>query len=88
MKVHCGRVSQSQTNPDYILIMKPQKPKKDNSTVALHVNLAVTMHNLLSSGQRVWPLAFSSGDPGFKTRSDHTLNLFLLVPGSTYQLHL
>ena len=29
-----------------------------------------------------------SGDPGFKTRCDHSLNLFLVVPGSTSQLHL
>ena len=29
--------------------MKLRKLKKDNSTVALHVNLAVTIHNLLSS---------------------------------------
>ena len=28
-------------------------------------------------------LALRSGDPGFKTRSDHSLNLFLVVPGST-----
>ena len=28
------------------------------------------------------------GDPGFKTRSDHSLNLFLVVPGSTSQVHL
>lgn len=28
-------------------------------------------------------LALRSGDPGFKTRSDHLLNLFLVVPGST-----
>ena len=33
-------------------------------------------------------LALRSGDPGFKTRSDHSLNLFLVVPGSTSQLHL
>ena len=26
--------------------------------------------------------------PGFKTRSDHSLNLFLVVHGSTSQLHL
>ena len=32
--------------------------------------------------------ALRSGDPGFKTRSDHSLNLFLVVPGSTSQLHL
>ena len=32
-------------------------------------------------------LALRSGDPGFKTRSDHSLNLFLAVPGSTFQLH-
>ena len=33
-------------------------------------------------------LALRSGDPGFKTRSDRSLNLFLVVPGSTSQLHL
>ena len=39
----------------------------------------------------VWPqcgpvvraFALRSGDPGFKTRSHHSLNLFLVVPGST-----
>ena len=36
----------------------------------------------------VGALALRSGDPGFKTRSDHSLNLFLVVPGSTSQLHL
>ena len=29
-------------------------------------------------------LALRSGDPGFKTRSDHSLNLFLVVPGSPW----
>ena len=29
-----------------------------------------------------------AGDSGFKTRSDHSLNLILVVPGSTSQLHL
>ena len=33
-------------------------------------------------------LALRSGDPGFKTRSNHSLNLILVVPGSTSQLHL
>ena len=33
-------------------------------------------------------LALRSGDPGFKTRSDHSLNLFLVVPGATSQLHM
>ena len=33
-------------------------------------------------------LALRSGDPGFKTHSDHLLNLILVVPGSTSQLHL
>ena len=32
--------------------------------------------------------ALGSGDPGFKTRSDHSLNLILVVPGSTSHLHL
>ena len=39
-------------------------------------------------GPVVRALALRSGDPGFKTRSDHSLNLFLVVPGSTSQLHL
>ena len=33
-------------------------------------------------------LAMRSGDSGFKTRSDHSMNLFLVVPSSTSQLHL
>ena len=39
-------------------------------------------------GPVVRVLALRSGDPGSKTRSDHSLNLILVVPGSTYQLHL
>ena len=39
-------------------------------------------------GPVVRALALSSGDPGFKTRSNYSLNLFLVVPGSTSQLHL
>ena len=39
-------------------------------------------------GRGVRALALRSGDPGFKTRSDHSFNLFLVVPGSTSQLHL
>ena len=38
-------------------------------------------------GPVVRALALRSGDPGFKTRSDHSLNLFLVGPGSTSQLH-
>ena len=33
-------------------------------------------------------LALRSGDPGFKTRSDHSLNLFLVVLGATSQLQI
>ena len=39
-------------------------------------------------GPVVRALTLRSGDPGFKTRSDHSLNLILVVPGSTSQLHL
>ena len=39
-------------------------------------------------GPVVRALALRAGDPGLKTRSDHSLNLFLVVPGSTSQLHL
>ena len=42
----------------------------------------------LQCGPVVRALALRSGDPGFKTRSYHSLNLFLVVPGSTSQLHL
>ena len=35
------------------------------------------------SKNAVWPSGGRSGDPGFKTRSDHSLNLILVVPGST-----
>ena len=48
--------------------------------------------NMLFSSDRPGPvvraLALISEDPGFKTRSDHSLNLILVVPGSTSQLHL
>ena len=33
-------------------------------------------------------LVLGSGDSVFKTRSDHSLNLFLVVRGSTPKLHL
>ena len=39
-------------------------------------------------GPVVRALALRSGDPVFKTRSDHSLNLILVVSGSTSQLHL
>ena len=39
-------------------------------------------------GPVVRVLALRSGDPRFKTRSDCSLNLILVVPGSTSQLHL
>ena len=39
-------------------------------------------------GPVVRALALRSGDPGFKARSDHSLNLILVVPASTSQLHL
>ena len=39
-------------------------------------------------GPVVRALALRSGGPGFKTRADHSLKFFLVVPGSTSQLHL
>ena len=39
-------------------------------------------------GPEVRALSLRSGDPGFTTHSDHLLNLILVVPGSTSQLHL
>ena len=38
--------------------------------------------------QVVRALTLRSRDPGFKTCSDHSLNLILVVPGLTSQLHL
>ena len=49
---------------------------------------AVVLGRWGSSGPVVRALALRSGDPGFKTGSDHSLNLILVVPGSTSQLHL
>ena len=53
-------------------------------------NFSVTapVYSERQCGPVVRALAFKSGDPRFKTRSDHSLNLFLVVPGSTFQLHL
>ena len=39
-------------------------------------------------GPMVKTLALRSGVPGFKTRSDHSLNLFLVVHDSTSRPHL
>ena len=39
-------------------------------------------------GPVIRALALRFGDPGFKTRSDHSLNMIPIVPGSTSQLHL
>ena len=46
--------------------------------------------NFPAYGPVVRVLTLRSGDPRFKTRSDgdHSLNLILVVPGSTSQLHL
>ena len=56
------------------------------------LGFSVQRQNLLGGRRQCGPvvraLALRSGDPGFKTRSDHSLNLFLVVPGSTSQLHL
>ena len=54
-------------------------------TITLMSNIKDTWRQC---GPVVRALALRSGDPGFKTRSDHSLNLILVVPGSTSQLHL
>ncbi|XP_068716884.1 uncharacterized protein [Montipora capricornis] len=41
------------------------------------------LHCRRQCDQVVRAVALRSGDPGFKTRSDHSLNLTLVVPGST-----
>ena len=46
------------------------------------------LKSLRQCGPVVRALPLRSGDPGFKTRSEHSMNLFLLVPGSTSQLQL
>ena len=62
------------------------------STLALNVKyqfaISAQRSKIRKCGPVVRALALRSGDPGFKTRSDHWLNLFLVVPGSTSQLHL
>ena len=45
--------------------------------------LSPVMRSWRQCGRVVRALALRSGDPGFKTRSDHSLNLILVVPGST-----
>lgn len=39
-------------------------------------------------GQMLRPLDLKTGDPEFKSSSDHQLDLFQEVPGSTPWLHL
>ena len=39
-------------------------------------------------GRVVRALDLKSGDPKFKSCSDHQLDLFQVVPGSTLRLHL
>ena len=50
--------------------------------------MIITIQIRRQCGRVVRALALRFGDPGFKTRSDHSLNLFLVFPGSTSQLHL
>ena len=63
-----------------------------NSAAVLVENKRVFPFQVLAYRRQCGPvgraLALRSGDFGFKTRSDHSLNLFLVVPGSTSQLHL
>ena len=42
----------------------------------------------MQCGSVVRTFALRSGDPGFKTRSDHSLNLIPIDPGSRSRLHL
>ena len=48
----------------------------------------ISVFRVKQCGPVVRALALGSGDPEFKTRSDHSLNLFLVVRGSASQLHL
>ena len=56
--------------------------------VRQYFQLHSQLPNKSQFGPVVRALALISGDPGFKNRSDHSLNLILVVPGSTSQLHL
>ena len=60
----------------------------DQSSYKIYLNGVEFLLPVRQCGPVVRALALRSGDPGFKTRSDHSLNLFLVVPGSTSQLHL
>ena len=46
---------------------------------------SLVLGNFPCASLKNWGLypSLRSGDPGFKTRSEHSLNLFLVVPGST-----
>ena len=77
----------------------PPPPKKSTQFVENRNNYTLTLtvklqrerqcHQAQWLGQVsvVRVLALRSGDPGLKTCSDHLLNLILVVPGSTSQLH-
>ena len=55
----------------------------ENMQIKSQLHLCV----LRQCGPMVRALAVRSGYPWFKTRSDHWLNLCLVVPGSTSQLY-
>ena len=62
-------------------------------TVIVEHTLSDTNSNVMFKAVRqcgpvVRALALRSGDPGFKTRSNHSLNLFLVFSGSTSRPHL
>ena len=74
------------TGPKINLLMKLEDcPEADVEDQGVLRNDSV---NVRQCGPVVRALALRSGDPGFKTRSDRSLNLILVVPGSTSQLHL
>ena len=76
--------------------------KHEDQFIALSsITHTLTTERILHGGERkqcgpprrkcgpvVRTLALRSGVPGFKTHSDHLLNLFLVVPGSVSRPHL
>ena len=67
------------------MIVEPQNRVDDHVRAPCSVTLYLVADQC---GPVVTVLALRSGDPGFKTSSNHPFNLFLVDPGSTSQLHL
>ena len=81
------------SHPDYpdvtIAVPKKSVPKKTKLPLQLKVGYEIFYTTFIwQCGPVVRALAVGSGYPGFKTRSDHSLNFFPIGPGSTSWLHM